>query len=297
MTATKPDIIVIGGGAIGVCCAHFLSESGLTVTVLDRGEICSGSSSGNAGLITPSHIVPLASPGALLKGLKWMLRRDSPFYIKPRLDWDLISWLWRFGRSCTEAHLQESMPVLRDLSLASRALYEHLAVTESLEFGFAANGVLNIYRSDEGRADCLQLSEYATALGIDARMLDPAGINALDPNLNTSAAGGVFFPQDANIRPSDFVTALRDRLEHRGVTFSTNTAVTGSITCGRIARRLIRKGMRRIYLRSGGVTICAAARIGMSRSVYIWLTMRRIRRFNRPANGWKKFASASRTCR
>src|SRR5688572_6658303 len=98
MTDTR--VIVIGAGVIGVCSAYYLARDGWPVTVVDQGDVCAGSSYGNAGLLVPSHSVPLAAPGALWKGLRWMLNPESPFYIRPRPDPHLLAWLWKFRAAC-----------------------------------------------------------------------------------------------------------------------------------------------------------------------------------------------------
>jgi len=92
-------VIVTGGGIIGLCSAYYLNKAGHDVTVIDKGKIAEGTSFGNAGYICPSHFIPLASPGIIAIGLKWMLSSSSPFYIKPRLDWDLIKWGLQFWKS------------------------------------------------------------------------------------------------------------------------------------------------------------------------------------------------------
>jgi D-amino-acid dehydrogenase len=129
----QPDVLIVGGGVIGVCSAYYLARRGYQVTVLDQAEIGSGSSYGNAGLIVPSHLVPLAAPGALAQGLKWMLDVESPFYIKPRLDKDLIAWLWRFRAASREAPLRQALPIMRQLGFASADLYQELIATEHLD--------------------------------------------------------------------------------------------------------------------------------------------------------------------
>ena len=93
---SQQDVAIIGGGVIGVCSAYYLAQKGVKVVLLEKAEIASGCSYGNGGLIVPSHAVPLASPGALGNGLRWLLDSESPFYIKPRLDMDLFNWLIRF---------------------------------------------------------------------------------------------------------------------------------------------------------------------------------------------------------
>ena len=87
----KKKVIVIGGGIVGLSTAFYLRAEGHEVVVLDKGTLSEGASFVNAGYLTPSHIVPLAAPGMISKGLKWMFNSSSPFYIKPRLDADLIS--------------------------------------------------------------------------------------------------------------------------------------------------------------------------------------------------------------
>ncbi len=113
--------VVIGGAVIGVCAAYYLARAGRQVTVLDKAAVCAGSSYGNAGLLVPSHCIPLAAPGVLLKGLRWMLDRESPFSIKPRLDPALVSWLWKFGAASTAAHVWRAGPVIRAPRLRPRA--------------------------------------------------------------------------------------------------------------------------------------------------------------------------------
>src|SRR5215216_4645011 len=123
------DVVIIGGGVIGVCSAYDLVQKGLSVLLIEKGEIASGCSYGNGGLIVPSHSVPLASPGALGDGLRWLLDAESPFYIKPRLDLNLIRWLARFALASRKEPMLRALPAMRDLLLASRALYDELSQT------------------------------------------------------------------------------------------------------------------------------------------------------------------------
>ena len=94
-------IVIVGGGVVGVCSAYYLARRGLSVTLVEKGDIAAGSSYGNAGLIVPSHSIPLAAPGVLRQGLRWMLDTESPFYIRPRPSRALVRWLLRFRRAWT----------------------------------------------------------------------------------------------------------------------------------------------------------------------------------------------------
>ncbi|MCB0296559.1 MAG: FAD-dependent oxidoreductase, partial [Calditrichaeota bacterium] len=100
------DVLIIGGGAIGLSAAYYLNAAGLKVTILEKKDIGAGSSYGNAGLVGPRYFVPLASPGVVKKALKWMWNPESPFYIKPRFSPALISWLWKFNAASNAAQMQ-----------------------------------------------------------------------------------------------------------------------------------------------------------------------------------------------
>ena len=130
------ETLVIGGGAIGICCAFYLHQLGKNVTVIEKGDICSGSSHGNAGLIVPSHSIPLAAPGVMIQGIKWMFDPESPFYIKPRLDREFLSWLWKFRGACSERNVNHALPVLSDLNAASLELFYELASLEGVDFNY-----------------------------------------------------------------------------------------------------------------------------------------------------------------
>jgi len=225
MAAKK--IIVIGGGAVGLCAAHYLCEAGCEVTVLEMDSIGSGSSLHNAGLVVPSHFIPLASPGVLSLGLRWMLNPESPFYVKPRLDGELASWLWHFLVASTERRVERAMPLLRDMSQLSLSLFEDLAGLPQMEFGFQKRGLLMLWRTAHGRASTVKTAEQAKRIGIEARVLDRDGLHELEPGVRFNASGGVYYPGDAHLTPALFLEQLRELLARQNVQFFTSTRVTG----------------------------------------------------------------------
>jgi D-amino-acid dehydrogenase len=138
MKTDSKHILIVGAGVIGLCTAYYCARRGHRVTVIDRNpEERDGCSFGNAGMVTPSHFVPLAAPGMVKLGLKWMWNPESPFYVKPRLDRDLISWGWKFMRAANAGHVERSAPLLRDLCFASRACFEEMAEEWSVAAGVA----------------------------------------------------------------------------------------------------------------------------------------------------------------
>jgi D-amino-acid dehydrogenase len=103
-------VIIIGGGIIGLCSAYYLKKAGYDVTVIDRNDITGGCSFGNMGYVSPSHFIPLATPGIISQGLKWMMSSSSPFYIKPRLNLDLMRWGMIFWRKATACRTKRTAP-------------------------------------------------------------------------------------------------------------------------------------------------------------------------------------------
>ncbi len=224
------DIVVIGAGVIGVCAAYELAKSGHRVTLVDQGDVCAGSSYGNAGLIVPSHCVPLSEPGIVKQGLKWMLDPESPLYIRPRLDRDLISWLWKFNRSCTDRHVAKSVPVLREMHLNSLAMFE--AFAERLDFGYVHCGSLYACNTEIGLTDKIEDARIAGRSGIRTEILGSDEIAKLIPETPITAVGGVYYPEDGHLQPALFVRALAQESERLGVTIQRDSQVLGFLRAG-----------------------------------------------------------------
>ncbi len=236
------DVLVVGGGVVGVCVAYYLARAGRRVCLVERGEVCSGCSHGNAGLLVPSHSVPLAAPGVVAKSLKWMFNPASPFYIKPRLDWELLSWLWRFNRACNRRQVQRAMPLIRDLSMESLRLYDELAA-DGTEFGLEHKGVLMLYKTEAGLREQVADGKAMGEFGIEARELTLSEISELSPNLTVDALGGVYYPQDGHVTPMQLVPEIARRAREMGVEVHTHTEVLAFERSGaRISRVVTTRG-------------------------------------------------------
>jgi D-amino-acid dehydrogenase len=227
------DVLVVGGGVIGVCSAYYLACLGCGVTLVEQGSVGDACSYGNAGLLVPSHSVPLAAPGIPLKALKWMLNPESPFYIKPRLSWNLLRWLWSFARACTPRRATKAIPIIRDLSLASFGLYRELAGLEGLEFGFHADGALMLFRTEEGYREGLQEARLLAQWGLRTEILDGQSAHRLEPSLLPDLVGAVFYRDDGHVTPWLFVRGLASVAECKGARILKATQVFGFRTSGR----------------------------------------------------------------
>ena len=200
---------------IGFCSAYYALRAGLSVTVLERAEHREENCSvGNAGMIVPSHFVPLAAPGMIAKGLRWMFSRESPFYIRPRLSRDLVRWGWIFQRSSTEHHVEASRELLRDLNLESRRLFQELA--EEGDFGLVDRGLLMLCQTQKGLDEEAEVAAQAAEIGIEADVVDAKGAAALDPGVAMEVAGAVHFRQDCHLHPARLMALLRERVVEMG---------------------------------------------------------------------------------
>ncbi|MGD9362234.1 MAG: FAD-dependent oxidoreductase [Desulfobacterales bacterium] len=229
----ETEALVIGGGAIGICCAYYLHALGKNVTVVEKDQICSGSSYGNAGLVVPSYSMPLAAPGVISQGLKWMLNPESPFYIKPRLNIEFISWLWKFRGACNENNVRKGLPVLSGLLSAGLDLFDDLAALEELNFGFEKNGLLEFFNTDRGFAKGVEDAQRLQEYGVEHKTLENDEFIKYTQGMRTTAVGGIFFPGDAHLVPDQFVRQLARHIESKGVHLLTSTEVLGFETSAR----------------------------------------------------------------
>jgi D-amino-acid dehydrogenase len=212
-------VIVIGGGVIGAACAHFLNRRGRQVVVLDRGEFGMACSHGNCGFVCPSHVLPLAEPGAIGKTLKAMLRPNSPFSIKPRLDLSLWAFLYRFARRCNRTDMLEAGRACYTLLESSLGLYRELMATEPLDCEWQTRGLLFVYQTPA------EMDHYAETdkllreqFHLPAKCYDGAALTELEPALKPGLAGGWYYEGDAHLRPDKLMSSWRHLLESRGVT-------------------------------------------------------------------------------
>jgi len=222
------SILIIGGGVIGLCTAYYAARKGHRVTLLERGTANhDGCSLGNAGMIVPSHFVPLAAPGMVAMGLRMMFDPESPFHIRPRASFKLIDWAWKFMRACNAGHVARSAPLLRDLGLASRRCYEELAGLTGNEFGLVKRGLLMLCREESSIHEESKTVDLSNSLGLPAEMLSPEQAAELEPNLHMNIAGAAYFPQDCHLSPEKFFNAISIQLREMKVDVRFNTEVHG----------------------------------------------------------------------
>ncbi len=221
------QVIIIGGGIIGLSSAYYLERSGWKVTVLDKGDFLDNCSYGNAGYVCPSHFVPLASPGIISQGLKWMLNARSPFYVQPRMDLALLDWGWKFIRSATKAKVEKAALPLRDIALISQKEYRNWESDAGMEFDYVHKGLLEIFQTDAGSDHAKHIAEKAHELHLETELLSLQDLEQKEPGIRINAKGALLFKCDSHLYPNKLMKALIGHLKTRGVDFCPGAEVTG----------------------------------------------------------------------
>jgi D-amino-acid dehydrogenase len=233
-------VIVIGGGVIGAASAYYLCRDGWQVTVLDQGSFGGGCSHGNCGLVCPSHVLPLAAPGAVRMALASLLQPDSAFRVKPRLDWRLWSWFWNFARRCNERDMLAAGRAIQALLDSSRRLYDELLRAEPLDCEWEARGLLFVFRTRAAMEHYAETDRYlGENFDLRAERHDGEAVRALEPALKPGLVGGWHYGTDAHLRPDRLMSSWRRVLEARGVVMRENCPLQGFASSGGRTRAVI----------------------------------------------------------
>ncbi len=237
-------VLVVGGGVIGLCTAYYLVKAGANVILLERDEIGSGASSGNAGAVAPGH-GPMTRPGRIFQALKWMGDPTSPLYLPLKWNPSLWRWLIRFNSFCTEKHVQRSMEVLGPLGHLGRRLFDEMVEEEELSCGYKQEGYYDVFRTPEGFQGAQEEMHLQHRHGYDTRSVAGSELQELEPTLKMGTEGGLFFPEAATLDPGRFLTELARAASHRGLEIRTGIEV----------REVVGKGHRAVgvYLTNGDV--------------------------------------------
>lgn len=268
MNSPKDDVLVLGGGVIGLACALALRRAGASVRVLEQAVPGHGASHGNCGTLTPSHAIPLSVPGVRWKALRWMAKGDAPLYINPRPDLERWRWLLAFARRCRMDLARRSALARCAILQRSHALLPQWLAEEGIDCDFTRRGTLYVFRDartlQAERADV----EWLHELGLTAEVLDAQAVLAMEPALKPGVVGGVLHPDDAQLRPDKWVTGLARRVRERGGVIETEARIEGfDCANGRINAVRTSRGSfagERIVFALGAWSPRVARRLGMA---------------------------------
>lgn len=210
-------ITIIGAGIIGMTSAYYLRKEGHEVTIIEKNDGADNCSFGNAGYISPSHFIPLASPGIVAQGLKWMLNSSSPFYIQPRLNTSLIKWGLKFYGNANEKTVARNAPHLNNMLQLSRQLTIDLNSALNNGFDLKTKGCFMLYKTEETGHHEAELAHEAKKYGMDAPIMSQQEIQKMEPDVRVDVLGGVYFPIDCHLHPVNMMQALKKALQDSGV--------------------------------------------------------------------------------
>ncbi|WP_262915354.1 NAD(P)/FAD-dependent oxidoreductase [Niabella ginsengisoli] len=220
------NIVIVGGGIIGLTGAYYLKKSGFDVTVIDKNDITDGCSFGNIGYVSPSHFIPLATPGIIKQGVKWMMSSSSPFYIKPRLNADLMRWGLTFKKSANNQLVEKNAPHLNNLLQLSRQLMTDLK-NDLDDFSLVEKGIFMLYKSELTGKHEKEMAEQAEAFGLKTIVCNTQQVQEYETETEVDVAGGVLYLDDCHVNPEKLMQSLYKKLKELGVSFHLNTTVTG----------------------------------------------------------------------
>lgn len=226
------DVIIIGGGVVGLACAWYLLLEGRSVRIIEQRRIGNGSSFGNSGLITPSLAAPLPGPGVLKKLPRWLLDARSPLHVKPRFDLEFLAWAGRFAGFCNEAAMLHAMRARHALLRSSRELLAELIETERFECDWDTSGLYVVYRSESDMRDGDPMDRRLDDLGIAVRHVAAAELLAAEPALREDVIGARFYAGDARLRPDRLLTEWLSRLIARGLEVAEGCEMQGIVADG-----------------------------------------------------------------
>lgn len=233
--------MVIGGGIIGLSSAYYLQKAGNKVTVLDKDGFTDNCSYGNLGYVCPSHFIPLAAPGIVWLGLKWMLNSRSPFYVQPSLNASLIDWGLKFVRSATKKNVERAAVPLRDIAVFSQQEYTAWEKEPGFDFAFEQRGMLEVFQSKQLARHVAGTVAAAKNLGLDVALLSNEELAALEPQ-TWNAAGAIYFRCDSHLYPNALMACLKNHLVQQGVALQTGEATGFEKRNGSIAKVLTTAG-------------------------------------------------------
>lgn len=225
------NVVIVGGGVIGCLSAYHLVKAGWRVTVLDRGRIGGGCSHGNCGYVCPSHVLPLAAPGAIGGTLKTLFARNSPLKVRPGFALANLGWFLSFAKRCNTSDMLTAAVGIQALLNSSRKLFDELLEAERFDVEWDTHGLLFVFQSKKAfehyaHTDHLLSDRFQMA----ALRLEKAELLNLEPTLKPdSVSGGYLYQSDAQVRPDKLMSALYIRLREMGVTFVENAEVTGIV--------------------------------------------------------------------
>jgi len=242
---SRPRVVVVGGGVIGVSCAYALARGGADVVLLERARLGAGASSGNAGTVSAGH-PPLNRPGRVSHAFRLMLDPTSPLYVHPAWNPGLWRWLYAFARYCTDEHVAHALDVMAPLGKDALSLFDALIARERIECEYRADGYYEVCTTEDGLALARHEADVIAERGYHPELVDAEELRRREPAFGSSVIGGVYYPEAATLDPGLFLTRLAAAARRRGAEIREETQVVSVDTRGGRATGLRLAGGERV---------------------------------------------------
>ena len=234
LNRSHSDVVVIGGGIIGLACAYYLNQAGREVCLIEKTTVGGddAASYGNCGLLFFSDLPPLCQPGAVADALIRMTRRSSPLYIKPQPDLPRLVWLLKFAAKCNHRHFRHALAARHALFSRSRQLYASLFAKESIDCQWEQQGVLLVFKDPERFAQYRKINAALRPFGVAAARLSKSQLLEKEPALSEDGCGGWYHQVDGHLRPEALLSEFRALLIDQGVTIVEHSPVMQLVASG-----------------------------------------------------------------
>ncbi|HEY0812456.1 MAG TPA: FAD-dependent oxidoreductase [Pseudonocardia sp.] len=258
-------IVVAGAGIVGLGCAYELMRDGHDVTVVDAHTVGVGASHGNAAKIAMAEATPVPAPGMVLQGLTWMLKADSPLYVRPSLSPPFLRFMLSMARHCNERDFRHALTVHLEMATSCVDVLDEWA-DDGLSFEMHDKGVLLVYEDRENFEHRVRYNDAFAAFGMVPELLDADALHEREPCLSERARYGLFFAEDRQVEPDSLTGALAKRLRERGAQICEHTSVVEFEQSAGLVSGVITDGGRihcdQLVLATGAWTGVLAAKLG-----------------------------------
>ncbi|HLR12834.1 MAG TPA: D-amino acid dehydrogenase [Burkholderiaceae bacterium] len=224
-------IAVLGAGITGVTTAYALTLRGYDVTVLEYHRYAAMETSfANGGQLSACNAEVWNNTSTVVKGMKWMMRRDAPLLMNPRPSWHKYSWMAEFVRNIP--HYRDNTIETARLAIAARDHMFRIAETEQIEFNLERRGILHIFHNAQDFDDARKVNTLLTEAGLERNPVTPEEIKSIEPSLTGEYYGGFYTPSDSTGDIHRFTRGLTEACKKRGVQFRFDADVTGITSLG-----------------------------------------------------------------